>query len=541
MTITRTAAVALMAGVITFIVFLPTLTCDFVFLDDTGYIVDNVSIRHLDAGLLKSAFGSYLGGFWIPLVWISYALDYHFWGMNPAGYHLTNNLLHAVVTGLVPLLADRLYRAADDSGSLAVVKPAGSAYIYPLTLILAALIFGIHPMRVESVAWVTERKDVLNGVFSLGAILAYLHYAGSTDGRRRRAYILAFLLFTLSLMAKQTSVVIPLLLLVLDWFPLRRFKAGSTSVVLLEKLPFLALSVAMTLATIVPKLQNSSLTSLHSFGFGDRVLVSGNALFEYCRLLLFPAGILPFYLLPWPLPSSYLVKTLIVGVATLLTVLLGMKRRWIVATWLCFLIPTLPVLAFFHHGIQHAFAARFTYLPSVIPSIVAAWLIVAGCRRLRPEAGQSSMVAVLAVVVAVWLWYGIATVRLIPVWENPATFWTRVIEYNPIWPAYRDRGVYYTNIRRYNDAIRDFTTALDMAERLKRQDIFNLYAFRGLAYKAAGKNAEALEDFSEAIRRFPHPAYYYNRAIVLERMGRVGEAVKDFNRSGAVPEEIVWF
>lgn len=179
-------ATALIVALISLLVYLRALDCGFVNWDDQIYILNNVDIRGLDRKFFVWAFTDTATGWWMPLTWLSFAVDYHFWGLDPFGYHLTNILLHAVNGGLVVLLADRLLAGAAGSGEQG---PAPARWRYPALLLLAGLVWGLHPLRVESVAWATERKDVLNGAFALGAAIFYLHYAQLVDvpGRRRTA------------------------------------------------------------------------------------------------------------------------------------------------------------------------------------------------------------------------------------------------------------------------------------------------------------------------------------------------------------------
>ena len=209
--------VALAVGLICMLVYFRALSCGFINWDDQDYILNNTAIRSLD-GIVNWAFTANHLGWWMPLTWISFAIDYYFWGLNPVGYHLTNIILHAVNAGLVVMIADSLLNQWSK-----VQAPIRSKLQYLVTLLLAGFLFGIHPLRVESVAWVTERKDVLNGVFALGSILFYLRYVRKRESSEKNKtfaydYILSLIFFMLSLMAKSVSVVIPMMLLLLLCF-----------------------------------------------------------------------------------------------------------------------------------------------------------------------------------------------------------------------------------------------------------------------------------------------------------------------------------
>jgi protein O-mannosyl-transferase len=533
----NTTTIALTAGLICLLVYLRALSCGFVNLDDPYFILNNEAIRHLDGRLLAWAFGPPGFDLWIPLTWLSLAVDYRVWGLNPLGYHLTNILLHAANTALVVLIADRLCRdrCGEAEGS------AGRPHLHAAMLLLAGLLFGIHPLRVESVAWVTERKDVLNGLFSLGSVLLYLCYVQ----RRERgqggtgAYLFSLLLFALSLMAKSVSVVLPAMLLVADWYPLRRLRKGKTAAVLREKVPFLALSTAITVVTVAFAARNQLLTTLSELSFGQRLLVAGNALFEYVRLELYPVGISPYYVLPAGMPASFAVKTAAVVAIACCVAAAARRRPGLAAAWLCFLLPLLPVLGFMQNG-EQALAARYSYLPSVAPAITVAALVVAAYRRIAAAGPRPLTHGVVALVAAVLLFYAGMTMRLIDVWHDTGTLWSRVIDVGPLGRAYADRGVFYLSTGKSGAAVDDFSAALRIAA-AAGMPTHNLLAFRGVALEDTGRFEEAIGDLTAAIGVLPHPTYYHHRGLALRGVGRAREAAEDFALAGPNPPPIDWF
>jgi protein O-mannosyl-transferase len=526
--------VAVAAGLICLAVYLRALGCGFVDWDDHGYILNNTTIRTMDRSFFATVFSPSYFGFWMPLTWISLAIDYRFWGVDPFGYHLTNILLHAANTGLVVLIADRLCRDRFAGGP----APLRSRFLYPGMLLLAGLLFGIHPLRAESVAWATERKDVLNGLFTLGSVLAYLRHAREREAGRAlvmvsRPYLLSLALFACSLMAKSVSVVLPLLLLVADFYPLERFRKGRALALVAEKAPFLLLSAGMAFLTLQVAARDSILVS--GLSLSQRLVISGHAVFEYCRLMLWPAGIIPLYIVPDPLPVSYTVETLAVAVACL-GIGAAWRRAWLPAVWLSFLIPLLPVLAFAQNGIQ-SLAARFTYLPSVGPSIAVAFLLAAAWSR-RARALQRS-VAVL--VVAVLVFYAALTQRQIDVWQDTGSLWSRVIAIAPFDRAYFYRGLFHADSGRYDAAVADYSACLEIALSEKLPEAFNLYAFRGEALVRAGRYEEAVADLTTAIGISPHPVYFHHRGLALKGLGRMAEAEEDFRRAGTATGQVQWY
>lgn len=529
--------VALAAGVICFVVYLRALGCDFVNWDDQDYILNNVAIRSLDRALLSWAFTDYTVAWWMPLTWISLAIDYHFWGLQPLGYHLTNILLHAVNAALLVVTADRLYKACFPESELA----GWPKHLYPAMLLLAGLMFGLHPLRVESVAWATERKDVLNGLFTFGVFIAYLRYVAmcsAPEGKRKakRAYILSVLLFACSLMAKQTSVLLPLMLLVMDWFPLGRLRKGAMLPLLVEKIPFLILSMAVSLFTIYIGLHNNVLPL--GLTVAQRLLISGNALFEYGRLMLFPVGVIPLYIIPTPIPASYLPKAIIAAGVCLAGLMAAKKTRGVPAALISFLLPLLPVLAITQNGIQ-SFAVRFTYLASIGPTIFAAGL----CAALYARGGQLSRQlrpAIVCLAGVLLLFYAGVTLRLIDVWKDSGTMWTRVIAFQPFDRAYFYRGLHHVDVGNYQAAIADYTNALHLATMDGMPEVFNVYAFRAEAYARAGRFEEAVRDLTAAISMKPSPLYYFHRAQAFRSLGRPKEAEEDMRRAGGAGGMMLW-
>src|SRR2546422_2164398 len=228
--------------------FLPTLGNDFVAWDDDLNFTENPNCRGLSWSNLRWMLTTVHGGHYQPLSWMTLGLDYVVWGMNPVGYHLTNLLLHAANAVLFYFMALRLLRASVPGGH------ADGSWALTLGSGFATLLFAVHPLRAESVAWITERRDVLSGLFYLAAVVAYLRDCDGAvpEGRRTRKWYWASLgLFALALLSKAMAVTLPVILLALDAYPLRRLGAvgggwpwASLRAVVMEKLPFFLLSLA---------------------------------------------------------------------------------------------------------------------------------------------------------------------------------------------------------------------------------------------------------------------------------------------------------
>ncbi len=541
LTSNRTLTLALSAGLICLLLYLRALSCDFVNYDDPDYILKNPAIRILDWQFLTEAFSTSYMGWWMPLTWISLAIDYHFWGLNPLGFHLTNILLHAINTALVVLIADRLLRPVMESEA---DQDSSGLYLYPATLLLAGLLWGIHPLRVESVAWVTERKDVLNGIFSLGSILCYLCYAHKKESAEQnngaiRDYILSLVLVLLSLMAKPVSVVIPAMLLVADWYPLGRLQRGRILPVLAEKIPFLVLCASLSIATVYFASDATILVSFQDFPLAKRVVLAGNSIFEYVSLSIYPVGITHLYLLPRVFPVSYYLATAVAILFTCFCICTYKKRPWLFATWLAFILPLLPVLGFLQNGAQ-AHAARFTYLPAVAPSIAVAAIIAALYRKSASIPARFARNSFICLIAVLLLFYGTMTVKLIGSWKNSATLWSRNIDIQPSGRAFYFRGDYYLQKGKYVAAAEDLSVSIRMGQEAGFPGLFNLHALRGDALSKAGHYQEAVKEFTSAILLNPFPNYFYHRGLALKALGNLKASEEDFKQAGTETGPIKW-
>lgn len=410
--------------------------------------------------------------------------------------------------------------------------------MYPAILLLAGLLWGIHPLRVESVVWVTERKDVLNGLFALSSVLAYLRYAARKESGEAvwLSYLLSLFLFVCSLMAKPVTVVLPVMLLVLDWYPLGRLRRATIVSLLVEKLPFLMFSMALSLLTLMTAVEKDMLMAVDRLAISERFLVSGNALFEYLRLLVLPVGILPLHSLPNPVPVTFIATSVVSLLVIYCCVFFARRFVAVPVVFLLFLLPLVPVLGFLQNG-QQAFAARYTYLPHIALSIAVAALVH---RMSRITSGPRSWYVMIAFTFVVVVLAGM-TQQQIGVWKNSGTLWTRVIEHDPVSTAYKSRGSYYLLTGRYDQAVSDFTAAMERAVGLEKQELYNLLAGRAAALGSLERYEESIRDFTAAIELYPHPSYFYSRGITLQAMGRVQEAQKDLRRAGPDPGPIKWF
>lgn len=513
------------------LLYIPALFNDFVNWDDYGYVRDNVNIRSFDLKFLRWALLEYYASNWHPLTWVSHAIDFKLWGLAPAGHHLTNVILHALNSCLVVILGLRLLSRIRVS---ATNSPHTDRSIL-LTAAIAGLLFGIHPVHVESVAWVSERKDLLCAFFYLAGILSYLAHEAN---RSHKTYLLTLLLFILALMSKPMAISFPFILLVLDWYPFGRFSNNSLlKRALLEKAPFVMLCVVSAALTIMA--QRKGMGDVFLFPMSDRLLIALKALMAYLCIMAISIKLSPFN--PYPIfgtvslsSPEYLVPAVSVVAITIICALVMRKRPGWLAAWGYYLITILPVIGIVQVG-MHEMADRYMYLPSVTLLLYFA----AGLSLLYENAissgrfRQPAVTIVSAVVLTgLILPLSAATFKQICLWKNSATLWGRVIELDDkkAFLAYRSRGSYYLETGRAQEAFNDYNQALlyDVSKPNKSL----IYRSRALANARMGHSPEALSDFDEAIILDPDSWRAYDgRGKLLVQIGRFDDAVRDFTQA----------
>lgn len=520
-------SVSVVIMLITGMVYSGSLSAEFINYDDKLYLFENPVIRQLDLKSLFAMFTSAPAGWWMPLTWLSFAIDYQIWGLNPFGFHLINTIIHSINAGIVVSIAAKVIQTQEDVESDSF-KPVFFAA-------LAGLLWSIHPLRVESVAWIAERKDVLNGFFALLSVYFYLDvYNSRPNGNRSFSSFLSIIFFYFSLGAKSVTVVLPLLLLSIDFFPLKQLTLTSLWNRVFEKIPYFIGSAIVMLLTFISAARSNFMVSYEVFPFSQRLAVSGDAVFEYLRFFLLPIGLSPVNVIPDPIPISYTVKAVVV--CLIIIVVACSRRAWLQSCFLCFLLPLLPVLAFFQNGNQ-GFADHFTYLPTIAPSIAVAVFLQLFQQRL-PSAGKALLGMAACLLIAL---YTILSMRMFPVWQSTEAFWSRVIEIQPISISYKERGLNYHLDGRFEEAVIDFTAALERLPVTLQPYRYNYLAFRASSLLAAGRYEEAIQDFSAAISMLPHPVYFHHRGLALKALGRMLEAEEDFKHGGTTTYPVVWF
>jgi len=471
--------------VVTGAVFWPVLNYQFVKYDDDGYVTNN---RHIRLGFswqaVRWAFTSGHASNWHPVTWLSHMLDYKLFGLRAGAHHLVNLLFHTANTLLLFVVLRRM------TGAL-----WASAFV--------AAIFGLHPLHVESVAWVSERKDVLSTFFWMLTMWAYVRYAERPKAGR---YLLVLTFFVLGLMAKPMLVTLPFVLLLLDYWPLERIGVRQSGLqnpvgqkgfvkkpflhLVMEKAPFLGFSVMSSVVTFLVQRSSGAVSPVAVIDIKSRISNAFVSYINYIWKMIWPRRLAVFY----PHPGSKLpvwqvvVAVLLLAGITVWVIRLAQNRKYLLVGWLWYIGTLVPVIGLVQVGSQ-AMADRYTYVPLTGLFIIIAWGVrefVAGRYYLRIVS------AILAVVVL-----------------SAATVCTRV------------------QLKYWQNSIILFEHALDVSQ----EDYF-IYNNLAYALKSTGKVREAIKYFSRSLELNPNEvAIHNNLANVLADAGRIDEAIEHFNIS----------
>lgn len=499
---------------------------DFVSYDDPIYVTENVHVR---AGItwdgIGWAFTSGYGANWFPLTWLSHMLDCQLFGLNSGWHHLTNVWIHALSTVFLFLVLLRMTGARWKNA-------------------LVAFLFALHPLHVESVAWVAERKDVLSALFWMLALWSYIAYAAKPS---RIRYVLALFVFCLGLMAKPMLVTLPVVLLLLDYWPLRRK-------FLVQKLPFFAAALAASMITLVVHQKGGTIASLELVPLGARV---ENALISYAVYILkmfWPTHLAVFYPFSlqgmlWPAVGSAIVLIAI----TLLAIHWRRKRPYLAVGWGWYLATVLPVIGLIQTGEQSR-ADRYTYIPMIGLTIVLVWGLA---ELLQPWPRVKVALAVSACgMCAVLTWFQVQY------WEDSIALYQHAINAVPdsyearfnlasaleargetdaaitqlretvrIRPAYvparAELGQLLAKQGDVNDGIEELQTAVKM-----RPSDADAHFRLGSVYGSARRMADAASEFSMVVRLQPENAdAHYNLALALSQENKFEEAAREFNET----------
>jgi tetratricopeptide (TPR) repeat protein len=485
---------------------------DFINFDDSDYVFDNPRVL---SGLSWSnctwAFRTTHAANWHPLTWLSLQLDAHLFGTKPRGFHLTNVGLHLANT-LLLFLVLRWFTGA------------------PWRSALVAALFALHPQHVESVAWVSERKDLLCALFAMLTLAAYGWYVRSPGWLR---YGLVVLPFALGLMAKPMLVTLPFVLLLLDAWPLRRWPGRAWLPLLVEKLPLFVLSAGSSAVTCYAQQSGGAFQALQHLSLAERGANAVVSYGSYLRMMFWPADLAVFY----PHRQNLLSLWQVAGAAAVLLAISGLvawqarRRPYLIVGWLWFLGTLVPVIGLVQVGGQ-AMADRYTYLPLIGPFVMLAWGLPDLAAALSPgckASGRRSIHALLVPAAAVILVAcTVATWKEVGCWQNSLTLWEHALRNHKSSVARNNLGLVLMGQGRMEEAIACFREATQLGED-ERHVLATAHVNLGMALLKSGQLDEAVEHCNEAARLQPALAIAHNNlAVGLERKGKMAEALEHY-------------
>ena len=493
-------------GLLALVTFWPVLRHDFINYDDPEYVTENLQVqRGLTWEGVNWAFQTKHAGNWHPLTWLSHMLDVQLYGLRPGWHHLPSLLFHVANALLLLLVLRRM------TGAL-----RQSAFV--------AALFALHPLHVESVAWVAERKDVLSTFFGMLTLWAYTGYVEESKVQSPKSkawYGMALSFFALGLMSKPILVTLPFVLLLLDHWPLRRFQFHSSSIhhrtfpgLLVEKLPFLALAAMACVVTFYVQQQAGAV--------GETPLAGriGNAVISYARYvgkLFWPANLAVFY----PRPAEWLPAQIVAAAVTVLCITigalwLGRRRPYFLVGWLWYLGTLVPVIGIIQVG-EQAMADRYTYVPFIGLFVAATWgatELAAGWPQRKPV-----MVCTTAVVLGACVASTQAQLRHWKTSESLFAHALAVTKDNAV--AHNNLGIVCEENGNLTEAIAHFSEAVRINTNYTDAQV-NL----GIQLARQGKTDEALGHFQAALALEPNAKVHYNLGNLFVEQGDWNEAAK---------------
>jgi tetratricopeptide (TPR) repeat protein len=482
--------------VLTFSVFLQAVNFDFINLDDDIYVSQNQTVQKgLTAEGIEYAFTAQMP-YWHPMTWLSHMLDCQLFGLNAGWHHFTNVVLHTANVIALLLLLIRLTGALWRSA-------------------LVAALFAVHPLHVESVAWIAERKDLLSCLFWLLTIWMYVGY--TKDPNSRRKYIISLALFMLAVMSKPTVVTLPFVLLLLDYWPLKRLSRASAGALVKEKVPFFLLSAVSSVITYVGQKHSGAVTAIETTPRIANALVS---YVLYLRDLIWPQSLGVLYPIPLRIPGSdVFLSVIILAVITTLVVWVARKLPYLSLGWFWFLGVLVPMIGLIQVGDQ-ARADRFTYLSAIGIFLIAAWGAAEAAKYYSlPRAALVGLSAVILFALAARSW---SQVRYWKTSESLETHTIAITGRNPV--LKNNLGSTLNSEHRVREAELYFRSAV-----LEAPGYVDAYTNLGINLLGQQKWTEALDALNQAIRLKPNnAAAIYQRAVALSQLNRVPEAIQGF-------------
>lgn len=488
---------------VTLIIYSRSFFNDFVFWDDDSYLHNNPYIKSLSIDNLYRIFTMPYFANYHPLTTLSYAVEYHFFGLNPQPYHIANVIIHLLSTWLLYVFIMRL------SGQ-------------KTTALVTAFIFALHPMHVESVAWISERKDVLYTLFFIAGLNNYIKYL--KNNKRIEGLFIAFLFFSASVMSKSAAVVFPLVMVLLAYYIRKKFVLKD----ILISIPFFAVSLffgILALNTQHDAMGADKLSHMYTL-IEKMVLVCYGAFFYIIRFVI-PYGFSTFH--PYPIVTSgtlpfvyYIAPIVLLAIVIVVFFMKKQNKGPVVFGLLFFFITIILVLQVIPIG-DAMVSERYTYLP------YTGLAFIAGSYLSKYRIGSNIFLTSALLLYGAYL--AITTFIQIGVWKDSEHLWTKAIaSYPESYIAYHNRGNARAELKQYNTALADYNKSLSLNPKFAKA-----WSNRGRLHNNTGKIAEALSDYNRCMELDTTIAEAFNgRGVILVSMGKPEEGIRDLNKAIAL-------
>jgi cytochrome c-type biogenesis protein CcmH/NrfG len=449
-------ALAVLVGLV-FAVYWPAIHGEFVW-DDRANLLEHQHARSLSLENLRWAFTHSHAGHYQPLTWVSYMVDHAIGGLNPRVYHVTSIVWHAIDAVLFAFVACQLLGAACRSNEASSVRArfVGS--------IVAAAVFALHPLRVESVSWITERRDVLCSAFFLLSLLAYLRAVrsaatGGRNGSTNKAWYCAALgLFAISMLSKALGMALPIVLLTIDVYPLRRLAERGWTRLIVEKLPFLFISIAGGLLALNAQSSAGALVDTGIHGWLGRITVAFYGIAFYPRAMMVAADWYPLYEVTSAIhPTQPRFALSILAVLATTAALVAMRRRLpaLLAVWIAYIALLGPVSGIAQSGI-HLVADRYSYLSCLGFALLLGWGVGEWWSRAH---GRAVCIGATMIVLGYW---SVRSWQQTRVWHDEESLWAHELELGPSTVAYDNLGAEFNRRGDHAAALDHFARALEI-------------------------------------------------------------------------------